>query len=292
MKQGREWLMVRMGPVNGEPPRVDYRLTLDFNDPSDSYMGAFLSRGMCYEPEVAAPVMRILRPGDIAIDVGASIGFFTVMMSQCVGAQGKVIAFEPHPETREILQQHVELNGCTNVDVMRHAVAERCRPIDFYFNSDMKASSAIIDPGLFEANVKTRANPQKIEVPAVTLGLYCHMPVRLIKIDTEGAELLVLQGGAELFETRHPPFIIVELNPFGLKQCGQSIQEMRQYMLKNFGYDFFLLRSNGGLPIYVPPKIDVHCLNDVVVANGMFSTLKQVEQVWSTVLAQTDEPQP
>src|SRR4051812_40379471 len=67
-----------------------------------------LRNGICYESELAWVMLRMLKPGDIAIDVGANIGFFTMLMAKLVGPTGHVIALEPGELAREYLMKNIE----------------------------------------------------------------------------------------------------------------------------------------------------------------------------------------
>lgn len=292
MTQGREFHTIRISPYFGASlPLVNFKMSFDRSDPADNYMATFLENGQCYEPEVAAAIMRILQPGDSAIDVGANNGFFTVMMSQCVGKTGRVYAYEPHPETFKVLTEHTRINDCKNTVLAELVVSDRHGEVDFYLNSDMASSSALIDPGLVPDNVVSREHPRKTRIPSVLLTNCEGKPIKLVKIDTEGAEHLVLKGAEQLLMTQHPPFIIVELNPFGLKHTGSSIAALRQYMLK-FGYALFLLHPNGAIPTCIPSSTEVRCVNDIVVANAMFSSLAAVSSVWTKVYANSNAPPP
>ena len=76
-----------------------------------------------YEPFITAFVKDMIKEGDIVIDIGAHIGYYTLLFSKLVGKTGKVFAFEAHPDNFTLLKQNVETNGYTNVVVENKAVS-------------------------------------------------------------------------------------------------------------------------------------------------------------------------
>src|SRR5690606_15185214 len=91
-----------------------------------------------YEPHVTAEVRRLLQPGMTFVDVGANIGYFALLAASLVGAQGKVIAFEPNLENCELLRRSIAANGFDDfVHVHPYAVAEKAQ----FFTLDVGTSS-------------------------------------------------------------------------------------------------------------------------------------------------------
>ena len=89
-------------------------------DLADSMVGEAIRRSGCWEPTETALMQTLVAPGDIAADIGAHVGYFTVLLSKCVGPTGRVVAFEPETGNFEFLKANCILNGCTNV-VLRRA---------------------------------------------------------------------------------------------------------------------------------------------------------------------------
>src|SRR5882672_828132 len=100
---------------------VVFTLDLDENNPRDLIL-EHLRRGVCYEAEIAWTMIRALRPGDTAIDVGANVGFFTVLMAKLVGPTGKVYAYEPGQDTLVGLRANIAANNLENVEVIEQPV--------------------------------------------------------------------------------------------------------------------------------------------------------------------------
>ena len=78
-----------------------------------------------YEPLQCAAFERLVRPGHVVFDVGAHVGFYTVLSSSLAGPAGRVVAFEPLPANLRYLRRHLALNGCANVTVVPICVGDR-----------------------------------------------------------------------------------------------------------------------------------------------------------------------
>jgi hypothetical protein len=111
---------------------------------------------------------------------------------------------------------------------------------------------------------------------ATTLNRISPSPLRLIKIDVEGAEERVLQGGNNVLAVQHPPFIVAEFNAFGLQQMMCSPESLRQYM-RVHGYDTFMLYPDGAPPELVPPRKQIVCDH---IWNVLFSSTSDVASIW------------
>jgi FkbM family methyltransferase len=173
--------------------------------------------GSVYEPLLTRAIVECLSPGDVFLDVGANIGFFSVLAAKRVGPAGRVIAFEPHPEARAALGQLVAANGLTGrIDVVDAAVGASRQDVRLFVTLDPTLST--VDPSrapLGDAYPFTRT----IDVPMVSLDgwLAAHPDlrarVRAFKIDVEGAEADVVDGLAETLQATPPAFIFCETSP-------------------------------------------------------------------------------
>ena len=155
------------------------------------------------EPEVQDTVVGLLRPGDTFVDVGASVGFFTLLAARVVGPGGTVLAFEPSTAQADSLRTNVALNDLTNVDVAETALSDR-------------AGLAFLDaPGTATAKLVAAAGPGAAAVETTTLDAYLrerpHVAPAVVKVDVEGHEEAVLAGMRETLRTVRPA-LIVELH--------------------------------------------------------------------------------
>jgi FkbM family methyltransferase len=256
------------------------RFNLDPRRPTEGIMVAFLKGGRLYEPEIAEVFNRAILPGDTVLDVGANIGIFSILAARLVGPKGCVVGFEPAADNLERLAANLALNDLTNVVVVDQPASDRVGSVTFYLNSDNDGGHSLWDPGKDPLHPKSRENLRPIVTTTTTidtevarLGL---APPRLIKIDAEGAEHLVLAGAVELLREYEIPYIIAELNEIALSQMGSSQAALRGFMA-DLGYDTFLLYQDGSLPKLVPrdTRIESHW-----VINMLFSTPVDVAALW------------
>lgn len=260
---------------------IKFALDLDPEVTSDWFVIDAIQKNICYEAEIATLLVKALRPGDVVVDIGANIGFFSVIMSRLVGDNGKVLAVEPSEENLKRFRVNKQLNEpcANNIHLETRPFWFEDAMVTFWHNSDHAGSSCLYDPGSWEPNVKSRANPRPEEMRAVTLDSFRLKP-RLIKVDVEGAELQVLLGARETLIKQRPPFVVVELNPLGMEQMKYDTEYLRVFM-RQFGYDLFFIHPDGTLPTLVPIGTEVKYVNDICVRNAMFSSIIPVGQVWT-----------
>lgn len=237
-----------------------------------------LRNNVCYEPEVTQAMLRAIRPGDFVIDVGANMGFFTLLMAKLVGPEGKVLAFEPGRNVLPRLKQNIELNNFQNITVIEQPAWSKEEEITFHLNADSSGGNAVWDPGLWPDNVQSRNAPESYTVMTTTVDAHTKdQPLpRFIKIDTEGAEQHVLIG-AELTKAA---FVQAEFNQFGLAQLKQSGRSLRNLMYGR-EYDTFLIHPDGQLPSLVP--FDSELTTSGSVSNILFSTEEAIAEAWPRV---------
>ncbi|AIE74687.1 MULTISPECIES: FkbM family methyltransferase [unclassified Synechocystis] len=175
----------------------------------------------------------LLKSGDVFLDIGANYGMFTLFASTLVGGEGKVIAIEPQPRLAEALRQSKIQNQLKQMSVLEIALSNQTGLEEFAVPS---RSSGI--GSLFQEHAGGSSKTTKINVNVKTLDQITEemqlSKVNLIKVDVEGAELLVFQGG-QLFLKEQFPFIWFEVNPGAQSIAGVSICEILDF-LKKLGY--------------------------------------------------------
>ena len=162
-----------------------------------------------WEPEIVQAVTGVVHEGFVAIDVGAHLGYYALILSRLVGSKGRVIAFEPLPSNFRILSENIELNRCTNVQLVNRAVSDRSgrSQANLPTESDLPSSFSLLR--------KEAAN--SIAVDTVSLDDFFREwkgPIDFIEIDVEGAEGMVLSGARKIIESHHP-ILLVEVHHFG-----------------------------------------------------------------------------
>ena len=247
-----------------------------------------LRAGRLYEPDVSQAIARIVGEGDVVVDVGANIGYFSALLGAIVGSSGRVLSFEPGAENLARLRANLAANALANVTIVEAAASDAAGDIAFYVNRDNSAGNALWNPGLFPGNDKSKANASVVRLRATTLDdeiqrLGLPLP-KLIKIDTEGAEHKVLQGARRLLQGAAVPYVLAELHAFGLTQMGSSQEALRGFM-EGFGYSTFALYFDGSLPKLIPPGV---LLTSPFIINLLFSTPSYVAAVWRSEVHRPD----
>jgi FkbM family methyltransferase len=165
-----------------------------------------------------------MRKGLVFVDIGANIGQFSL---QAAKAGARVIAYEPTPSVFQRLRENIALNHLNEIQIVNAAVTANNGVSLFYESS--------ADP---EANSLFVSSERFIEVPTVTLaedlmsrGI---QKVHFIKIDAEGAELVIVRSIESLLRSEHPD-LLVEVNPITLQAAGSTPEDLREF-LQNCGY--------------------------------------------------------
>ena len=175
------------------------------------------ARIQVWEPVLTKLVLDTLREGDTFIDIGANIGYYSLLAARKVGARGRVVAFEPEPRAFSFLEHNVQANGFSNVVVEQKAVSNTPGVLQLYVST-----GNLGDHRIFPAAERR----QTVEVEAVSLDEYLNQAgaarVDFIKIDTQGAESLILEGMRGTLRRHRNARVILEFWPHGLRAAGSS----------------------------------------------------------------------
>lgn len=207
---GYSWLSQKLSPWPEEPGL--HQLRVWFGPLRGAYLKtpklSRLSFALgTYQSHVASALREHARTGMVVYDLGAHIGYFSMVMSRCVGPSGRVFAFEPDPTNMRALVRNLEARHARNVTVVSKAVSDRTGTVRFAAFEFSSVSHI--------ANPRTPADAVLLDVPSIALDdfVYGHgnPPPTLIKIDVEGAEGRVLEGAVKLLREARP-VIVVEVS--------------------------------------------------------------------------------
>jgi FkbM family methyltransferase len=169
-----------------------------------------------YEPETTQLVQNVIKPGMTFIDVGAHVGYYSLLAARQVGSEGKVYSFEPEPINYSLLVKNVELNGYKNVTTISQAVSSAKGSTTLFVSALDSGRNSVFHHGLPESG--------SVEVATTSLDAFLDKhgwpKIDLIKIDVEGAELNVLAGMTELLRKSENLKLILEFNPALLQSAG------------------------------------------------------------------------
>jgi FkbM family methyltransferase len=209
-----------------------------------------------FEPNVRRHILRILKPGDLFLDIGANVGFFSLLASKAVGPSGKVFAFEPAPKAHDALRRNLALNHIQNVT-----------PVAIALSDSPGHGALFLDARNNSGASSFNRSPHSGEAIAVELDSYDRFASQntlstpaLIKLDVEGAEVKVLRGMQALLSRPDRPPVVLEVSEWSLKQMGSSKDELFALMLGH-GYKVRLI-SPAGPSIY--SEDDIYFQYDVL----------------------------
>ena len=169
-----------------------------------------------WEHDEAELLRRALNTGDVVVDVGAQLGYFSLSAARAVGPSGRVIAVEPMAVNRDRLHRNVELNGFTNIEVVAEAAGERVGTERFASRSARHQTSW----GGFAESGDVEVHTRPLDAILAGLGVD---GIAFLKIDVEGGEPDVLAGAKALLDTpRFTGPLLIEINELRLGERGHS----------------------------------------------------------------------
>ena len=213
-------------------------------DPSDFAVGHTVARTATYEPEVSHTLRRYLHAGETFIDIGANIGWFSLLAAATVGPEGTVAAIEPNPSNTALLRRSAKENGFDNIEIFEVALSSgpgaaaletdgsngRVIPVEGPPPSPVQASFVValqpLDAVLSGAGI-TRAD--------------------VMKLDVEGAEPLVLRGAIGTI-TRERPVLVSEIYPLALDSAPWGSAKGYLGQLRELGYVLSIISPGDGAP--------------------------------------------
>ncbi len=199
------------------------------------FEGAVVTGREWSEKSALEAMLAFLNPGDIAYDVGANLGLYSVTLAKRVGEQGKVFSFEPRGSTFEMLKANIKLNGLKNVRCFQKALGEQAAKLPIYTFPEEPWCSSLV--GGQEKVLGGTPGVESVEVEAgdsfrIANGL--PMP-RAVKIDVEGFEYSVIRGLGETLGDSHCQFVGCEMHPH-LLPPGITTQHVMD-LLRSLGFN-------------------------------------------------------
>lgn len=227
----------------------------------DSKDSLYLSIHGIHEPFVTEFVKKEVKKGNVVLDIGANIGYYTLIFAKMVGEDGKVFAFEPDPTNFSLLKKNVEINDYKNVVLVQKAVSNKTGKGKLYISEDNLGAHTIYN---------SNDNRQWIEIEVIRLDDYFknyNGKIDFIKIDIEGAEYEAIQGMRNLLK-RNNVTIVTEFNTFALKR---SIIQPEEYLklLIELGFKLYELNEQEKKikPVNIPKLLEKYPPEEKISTN-------------------------
>ena len=223
-------------PGNDRPVKsvVNYDEGLLFHCDTQSFLEWYIYFYGAFRPEVSRLINRMLRPGQVAIDIGANVGMHSVIMANRVGKTGRVVVFEPDPHPMGRLRQNMALNGIDWVTTVEAAISQRTELRKFYLHDDSIGNFA--NASLVAANVGKDTPSMQMQVYSLDEWLKDNpLPrVDLIKLLAQGEEFNALQGMRELIGRDRPKIFFLYEPSYWHRQDLELMDAVKFF--KGFGY--------------------------------------------------------
>ncbi len=218
-------------------------------DTRDSVVAPTLLLHGMWESTVTAWLRDALHPGQVFVDVGANVGYYSLLGASLVGPDGHVVGVEAHPHLAELLRRNVVLNDVRNVSAFHLAAWSGPDQLRFHLRTHFAANSSVGSLGA-EGLRGLDDTEQQVVVPAAALDdLLGGVPqlasrgVDAVKVDVEGAELRVFHGLRRTIEGSPDITVLLEWSPGQLQMVGDSPGELVE-LLQGFGFGFRLVEDN------------------------------------------------
>ena len=225
------------------PQRVHVREATVWLNPEDPVVSGALTFGVYERAEIA--FFRSRFGADMTfVDVGANVGLYSALALSTPGFRGRVLAVEPHGESRVYLQKTIQSNATPAAAALICALGASDRPgtLTLYKNPENKGDNRVYPDPLLQGE-------EKIGVD--TLDNICRghgiSTAQFIKIDVQGAEANVVRGASGLLAASAECILMTEFWPYGLGRCGTDGLEYLE-MLRDFGFRLYELAGTSGLP--------------------------------------------
>lgn len=209
-----------------------------FLDPADSIVSPYLLRDGFFELAETILVENHVKPGDVVVDVGANIGYYTLILARLVGTTGRVYAFEPDPKNFALLQKNVVGNRYRNVTLIPCAVTEKSGRLKLFLCDTNKGDHRIYP------SEECRA---QVEIQGVSLDDYLNAKeetVDFVKMDIQGSEPGALRGMRRIIQRSPKLKMVTEFWPRGMKRFGASPDEFLDE-LRELGFDLSVIGEDG-----------------------------------------------
>lgn len=205
-----------------------------FLDKNDSLL---LSINKIYEENETNFIKDSINEGDIVIDIGANIGYYTLLFARLVGNTGKVYSFEPDPRNCLLLEKNIQINDYNNIVLEKKAISDKTEKSILYVTDDNAGST------MHKGNSTTK---NEIDIDAITLDDYFKansIAPDFIKIDIEGYELNALKGMKMVLQSSNKIKIMIEYNPLTKKFFNSDPMDSLNF-LGELDFKFKDLNSN------------------------------------------------
>lgn len=231
----------------------------------DDWLGQYVYLTGSYEPSTARLFEHLVSAGDGVLDIGATVGFFSLLSAMRTGDSGAVVAFEPAPRARQRLHENLVLNRMRNVTVLDICASDATGSVTLYEGPEAHTGISSMRP------IGHGAHAVTVDAQPVNDLLDRIPPVRLVKIDVEGAELMALHGMEGLI-ARDTPFLIIEVTDTYLRAFGHDAHQLLDWLSER-AYRLYRIADEGLIEVSANGPADTTQFNILCIPDGHRATL-------------------
>ncbi len=216
-----------------------------------------------FERITRAEVLSRVNEGMTVLDIGANIGYYTVMIASKLGENGKVVAFEPNPVMIDELVKNISLNNLKNVIIENVALADIDGTSSFWVpKQGQEGHGSLHENSTYKAENRIIVKTETLDIALQRLNIN---KVDLIKIDTEGSEMLIFKGAKKTLSSTEKPILIFECAEHLAKSFGYSIYDVLNelvsygYLVEQIEYGEWLAIPANNNALVRPEINDVSC---------------------------------
>ncbi len=203
----------------------------------DEPLGRSLVTQGIYEAYETQLFKSSVRPGMTVVDIGANVGYYTLLAAGLVGETGEVYAFEPEPGNYELLVRNVELNGYKNVVTQQKAVSDSAGAVKLYIDSANFGNRSFGQSNIVHSGGSV--DVQTVSLDDFILTRRAGRKIDIIKMDAQGAEGLIVEGAQRVLQ-QHRPKVFMEFEPDMLTNLGTDPLALLD-RLRSWGYGINLI---------------------------------------------------
>lgn len=235
---------------------------------SDLSLMPFLALHGTFEDELVNWLQRTLQPGDTFVDIGANVGWFTVIGARAVGESGHVVAVEADARNFDILLENVSMNYVApRVRAVHAAATDTAGTVALFVASKFRGNSSIVELDRDYLERYPGDHVQTVEVPAIRLDDLLHDQeyIHVLKMDIEGAEVRALAGCAELIAGGRVKHLVLEINRFS---SGGNWAAFSDWLRSHEESGWTIFDLAGGVAVSADHAIAVGSFHNVVLSRS------------------------
>jgi FkbM family methyltransferase len=243
------WLRPRLGPEKKIMEIQGSRMYVDVHDKDPIMRRTFRVYALkrVHEESTTQLFKKVVKEGDVIVDLGANLGYFTLLAAKLTGKKGRVYSFEPEPRNYNYLLKNIELNGYDNIVASQKAVSNKHGKVKLYICPYDSGHHTINQYGGIEAYkhdpVYNNATVDFVEVETVVLDDFLEdmEQVDVVKMDVEGAEMLALSGMDGIIRRSRNLKMFIEFFPLLIREMGSSPDEFIRRFLEDYNFSISVI---------------------------------------------------